>query len=325
MISADNQIEDLYINGNRVSDSLLPNRNDWKNADILQNLHLNPGLNVIAMKVYNAPGSPDGVFANLEFNRGARQSLNESAVGVHQYFPGWQNFEYDDSAWQHLLKRAKYGSAPWNTEVAAIDDVDIDSAWSWSSGNPSQVGTVYIRWHVYVQDNGWKIKMFNVNGSPIDTDYVKNLFELLYQYDPDAIHTFTRETLDFTDGNIDTGNYLTGVKGFGIGEHKKTDKFGLVARTTITAPRNGWYTFGLKSDDGSVLKVNSQTVVSYDGYHPAEQSVVGATYLSAGVHQVEVVYFEGAYDASLEVFYAIGNHDSFNATDFRLLKGTQVL
>ncbi|MFQ3246248.1 MAG: hypothetical protein ACI9WC_002575 [Arenicella sp.] len=318
-ISADNEIQELYVNGIQIDDSKMPNRSVWWYTDTIDNLDLNPGQNVIAMKVRNA-GGPKGIFANLEFHRGSRQSLNESAVVSSSYQANWHTPRHDDTAWSEAFKQAAYGTGPWGTQFGAIENYDIDAAWVWG---PANSDTAYIRWYVYVDDKGWRIKLADTPIWPANTTEAKQMVSTAH--DLGNTISFTKETLDFTDSSYDTGNFLTGAKPFEAGDDERTDNFALIANTSITVIKAGWYTFGLKSDDGSVLSINSETIVSYDGYHSAALSPVGQKWLEQGVHQVEVVFFEGQGGAVLEVFYAQGNKSSFNSTDFSLLKGEQEL
>lgn len=69
----------------------------------------------------------------------------------------------------------------------------------------------------------------------------------------------------------------------------------------IEVPLDGEYTFYLKSDDGSKLIINDQTVVDNDGTHSAFFDVPGAITLTAGAHDLTVEYFERTGLDSLQV------------------------
>jgi len=320
-VSADNEIQELYVNGIQIDASKMPNRNVWWALDTIDNLDLNPGQNVIAMKVRNASG-PKGVFANLEFHRGSRQSLNESAVASSSYQANWHTPRHDDKAWSEAFKQSDYGTGVWGAQFGAIENYDIDAAWVWG---PASGDTAYIRWYVYVDDKGWRIKLANTSTSPANTTEAKQMVN--DAHDLGNTINFTQETLDFTDSysSADTGNFLTGAKPFEAGDDERTNNFALIANTSITVTTAGWYTFGLKSDDGSIISISSDNVVAYDGYHAATLSPVGQKWLAQGVHQVEVVFFEGQGAAVLEVFFAKGYLSTYNSTDFKLLKGEQEL
>ena len=66
---------------------------------------------------------------------------------------------------------------------------------------------------------------------------------------------------------------------------------GLIICGYFDAPETGIYTFRLFSDDGSVLRVDGETVIDNDGAHsPYEKT--GQKALGKGLHSVEVRYFD---------------------------------
>lgn len=67
----------------------------------------------------------------------------------------------------------------------------------------------------------------------------------------------------------------------------------------ITAATNGTYSFQLASDDGSWLFLDSQLVLNHGGQHsPTDQIGSVSVYLSQGLHQVEIDYYETCGGAS---------------------------
>ena len=58
----------------------------------------------------------------------------------------------------------------------------------------------------------------------------------------------------------------------------------------------GVYRFSLLSDDASRLSINGVTVVNLDGTHPPLGSS-GSAFLTRGVHQLRVSYYQGPADA----------------------------
>ena len=69
----------------------------------------------------------------------------------------------------------------------------------------------------------------------------------------------------------------------------------------ISVPKQGRYTFYLKSDDGSCAYVDGVKVVDDDGVHPPTEKS-GAVELSAGDHPILVTFFQNAagYELSVE-------------------------
>ena len=80
--------------------------------------------------------------------------------------------------------------------------------------------------------------------------------------------------------------------GFSLAPATRDERYGFRFTTRIDLPSAGEYTFYLKSDDGSKIKVNGQTVVDNDGLHGARLTKSGSVSLGAGLHDVEVMFFE---------------------------------
>ncbi len=78
------------------------------------------------------------------------------------------------------------------------------------------------------------------------------------------------------------------------------DYFGIVFTGWITLPVKGEYRFYLGSDDGSRLLVDGKEMVKNDGVHPHTTEVWGAV-LEAGIHEIQVEYFEHAGGESLRL------------------------
>lgn len=71
----------------------------------------------------------------------------------------------------------------------------------------------------------------------------------------------------------------------------------------ILIPDNGSYTFGTSSDDGSVVYIDGQLVVN-NNFYQGRTRRTGAITLTAGLHDIEVGFFEGGGGNSLTVDYA---------------------
>lgn len=78
------------------------------------------------------------------------------------------------------------------------------------------------------------------------------------------------------------------------------DSFAMVFRGVIDIPKRGVYRFYTYSDDGSRLSIDNRVVVDNDGSHSAKR-VDGNVALEAGLHKIEVVYFEDYMGEVLEV------------------------
>ena len=69
------------------------------------------------------------------------------------------------------------------------------------------------------------------------------------------------------------------------------DQFGYIYRGFISLDEAGVYEFSTNSDDGSVVFIDGELVVDNDGGH-APVTVTNTVQLGAGVHALEVRYFE---------------------------------
>lgn len=81
-----------------------------------------------------------------------------------------------------------------------------------------------------------------------------------------------------------------------------TDNFGYVFTGFLDLPEAGLYGFETTSDDGSRLFIDGVEVVDNDGFH-GPTTVSGTIMLQAGLHAIEVRYFEFGGGESLAVQY----------------------
>lgn len=81
------------------------------------------------------------------------------------------------------------------------------------------------------------------------------------------------------------------------------ERVGLRLRGFLRAPRAGLYRFALTSDDGSSLTVAGIPLIQNDGLHVAE-TVEGFVPLEAGLHRLEVAWFNRTGEAELRLEWA---------------------
>ncbi|WP_407947456.1 PA14 domain-containing protein [Pedobacter riviphilus] len=83
------------------------------------------------------------------------------------------------------------------------------------------------------------------------------------------------------------------------------------------AAEDGIYSFFLRSDDGSMLKMQNKTLIDNDGMHFAiEKSAQIA--LKKGYHPFELLFLEGGGGYTLELEYSLnsGKRKAVSSTDF---------
>ncbi len=95
-----------------------------------------------------------------------------------------------------------------------------------------------------------------------------------------------------------TGN----INNFDISPAAQEDFFGFRFYGEISIYQEGSYNFYTSSDDGSMLYINGTLVVDNDGAHATVEQG-GVIQLDSGRHQIEVLFFEKAGGAVLEVHY----------------------
>jgi hypothetical protein len=83
----------------------------------------------------------------------------------------------------------------------------------------------------------------------------------------------------------------------------KDDFFALRFTGKISVPKRGKYNFFLTSDDGSRFFLDGSLVANNDERH-VEQTVAGTIRLEAGLHDLEVQYFQHDGDKKLELLWA---------------------
>lgn len=89
---------------------------------------------------------------------------------------------------------------------------------------------------------------------------------------------------------------------FDIGLRQRDDGFGFRFTGFIDIATPGTYTFYTTSDDGSKLFINGTEIVDNDGLHAAQEEQ-GSVSLSAGLHSIEVTFFERGGNEVLDVAY----------------------
>jgi M6 family metalloprotease-like protein len=81
----------------------------------------------------------------------------------------------------------------------------------------------------------------------------------------------------------------------------------------VSPQQVGTWTFGVRSDDGNRLRVDGLTILTDDATHAPLDSFSTVT-LTAGLHTLNLTYFERLSGASLELFAAAGTHTAFNGS-----------
>ena len=141
------------------------------------------------------------------------------------------------------------------------------------------------------------LRTFRANGKKGDivkTRFIKDEYAPAVEANPSHTglqavwHEYTGNDCAGIDAAPVNGTYE--VKEAGIPSEAKGN-IGLVITGYFNAPSDGIYTFVLLSDDGSILKIDGETVVDNDGPH-SPRELIGQKALGKGMHPVEIKYFD---------------------------------
>lgn len=89
------------------------------------------------------------------------------------------------------------------------------------------------------------------------------------------------------------------------------NQYALVYTGTLSAPKDGEYTFSLACDDGGRLFIDGKKLIEHDGIHPSAQIREGKVKLAAGEHAYRLEYFQAAGQAQV---YAAWRGADFSMT-----------
>ena len=91
------------------------------------------------------------------------------------------------------------------------------------------------------------------------------------------------------------------VDTFDISGYQRTDHFAFRFNAWVDVPATGDWTFYTSSDDGSQLFIDQVLVVDNDGLHANQERSGTVTGLTAGIHEIEVSFFERTGQQILDV------------------------
>ena len=86
----------------------------------------------------------------------------------------------------------------------------------------------------------------------------------------------------------------------GLRGDERPENYGVRLTGFLRVPADALYTFHLVSDDGAKLRIDDDLVVDHDGQHDATEKQ-GQIALRAGLHRMELVYFQGPGGAVLQL------------------------
>jgi PA14 domain/PEP-CTERM motif len=110
--------------------------------------------------------------------------------------------------------------------------------------------------------------------------------------------TFTNSLIEFDDLGDGTRGIFSVNNAWGI---SPPDTFAARITGTFNLATSGTWELGINHDDGARLLIDGILVATADGVADNRNTIVSGSY-AAGLHTVEIVYFENGGGASLEFF-----------------------
>ncbi|MEM8994196.1 MAG: PA14 domain-containing protein, partial [Acidobacteriota bacterium] len=318
-LTVDNVIDELYVNGEPITGSL-ENRRNWTVVDVVDNLELHNGHNVIAIKARDT-GGPAALLAELDLDGDLHVSDETWKVTTSTPPSDWMETDFDDSDWPAATVHAAYGSESWGTRVDGISD-DSAANWIWSSDREGD-DVVYFRYRIPA-GGPWKVRVADSNSEIRDLSTAEAVMDAFIAADAaDGTDDFsqTADVINFftIDGGT-KGQYEDDVPF--PGQPNPPTTFALQVTGTVLIESAGNYTFGFNVDDGARLDITKDgvvtTIVQQGGTQPPVTRL-GHIYLEPGTYELELLYYNNRGSGALELFAAKGVHSSWNASDFKLL------
>lgn len=189
--------------------------------------------------------------------------------------------------------------------AVALDHVSIPHAESGSLFTGGGTWNVTNRWMFDPSAEGG-YRLLSVGAARLLLEEPSSNENILYE---EIIDNSSYETINFNDfgASFIDGTSFNGQ--FGNDEFfEYQEDFAISATGTINLTSSGMVTFGMLLNDGGELLIDGEVVVSADRAGGA-QNFLGATFLEAGEHSVEVIYFQDLFASTVEVFVATEHGD----------------
>jgi predicted alpha/beta superfamily hydrolase len=99
----------------------------------------------------------------------------------------------------------------------------------------------------------------------------------------------------------------TGItdKNFDINKFPRQNNFALLIEGEIEIKQDGYYVFGLDSDDGSKLYLGNQLLIDYDGLHGSGKTQSYVLPLAKGFYPIRLEYFQKDGGRDLKLIYLL--------------------
>lgn len=133
------------------------------------------------------------------------------------------------------------------------------------------------------------------------------------------VHSTTSNTLNIREAGTTTGAFSSSAN---IVPLDTQSNYAVFAVGQLQIDVTGDYTFNIFSDDGFSFDINGSTVASFLGTRGPRSTTQPNIFLTAGLHDIEVVYFERTGRAAFELSQTLGNQTTFTPATFNLSVST---
>jgi sialidase-1 len=187
-----------------------------------------------------------------------------------------------------------------NAEIRYTIDGTLPSKTSLLYGSPLKIDRI----------TNLKMQSFNPGKTPskivssnIGSSVYQQAREVSYELDTGLIYQYYEGVFNLTDEIKKSTLINSGITSqFSIERSKRKTNFAFIFSGYIKIPKDGLYTFYLKTNDGSVMYLNDNKLIDNDGAHGIYERMT-STSLKEGLHKLKVEYFQQGGGSLLEIYW----------------------
>lgn len=175
---------------------------------------------------------------------------------------------------------------------------DVSIRYTSDGSEPTVNSSVYTSPIEVTQNTKFKFRAFRANGTYgkiYEAEYVKEKLKPACETVKKVESGLIASLYDFDGSKCADINKDRLIKTYVVEKlqypSERIGKLAVVFSGYIDIPSDGIYTFNLLSDDGSIMRIDGETVIKNDGLHSPEDKTSQKA-LCKGLHQFEVSYFD---------------------------------
>jgi len=192
----------------------------------------------------------------------------------------------------------------------ACDDKNAEIRYTMDETLPSKTSLLYQTPLKIDRITNLKMQSFNPSKTPsgivslnIGSSVYQQAQQVSHELDAGLMYRYYKGKFSFTEEIKNSTLINSGIiPQFSIEKIPEKTNFAFIFSGYIKIPKDGLYTFYLKSNDGSVMYLNDQKLIDNDGAHGIYEKMT-STSLKTGMHKLKVEYFQQGGGYLLEVFW----------------------